>query len=258
VLLGAGDDELFLPSHLVPTGAGIGRRIEVFVYADRDGKPQATTRVPAAVLGEFAWLPCVSVTSAGAYLNWGIPKDLYVPPDEQDPPMVEGQRYVACVCLDRKGEKLIGSTRLSKHFDYEVGEVESGDEVDLLVYGRSSAGVQVVVDQRHRGLIHCSDLYRELSVGTELRGFVDGVRHDHRLDIVLTRRGLDGITDAQQVLLQALERAGGSLALHDRSPPAEIERALGMSKKAFKRAAGSLYKQRRIVIDDTGIRLLED
>ncbi|MEM9455604.1 MAG: S1-like domain-containing RNA-binding protein [Myxococcota bacterium] len=257
VLLGAGEHSLFLPSHLVAADVDVGDRIEVFVYADREGAPQATTREPKAVLGEFACLRCVSVTTAGAYLAWGVPKDLYVPPDEQTSAMVEGRSYVVVVCLDRKGERLIGSAHLAKHFDYDVEDVESEDEVDLLVYGHTDAGVQVVVDQRHRGLIHHSDVFRRLSKGDELRGYVHKVRHDNRLDIVLTRRGLNGIQDAQATILEALKAAGGSLPLHDRSSPDEIERALGMSKKAFKRGVGGLYKAKRILIGKSGISLVE-
>jgi predicted RNA-binding protein (virulence factor B family) len=255
VMLDAGDRELFLPSHQVPQGAEVGTRIEVFVYADKEGQPQATTKQPHARVGEFAYLPCVSVTRAGAFLAWGIPKDLYVPPDEQEVPMREGRSYVVYVGLDHTGERLIGSSRLAAHFDYDVEDIEQGDEVDLLVYGHTDAGVQVVVDQRHRGLVHGTNVFRELRIGSELTGFVDAVRHDNRLDISLHRRGLDGITDAQEVILAALKAAGGSLPLHDRSPPAEIERALGMSKKAFKRGVGGLYKARKIVIEDGGIRL---
>lgn len=257
VLLGAGERGLFLPSHLVAADVDVGHRIEVFVYADREGAPQATTREPKAVLGEFACLPCVSVTGAGAFLGWGVPKDLFVPPDEQTSPMVQGRRYVVVVCLDRKGERLIGSAHLAKHFDYDVEDIESEDEVDLLVYGHTDAGVQVVVDQRHRGLIHHSDVFRRLSKGDELRGYVREVRHDNRLDIVLTRRGVNGIQDAQTTILAALKAAGGSLPLHDRSSPGEIERALGMSKKAFKRGVGGLYKAKRILLGKSGISLVE-
>lgn len=256
VLLDAGDDRLFLPSHLLEPTVALGDRIEVFVYTDGEGAPQATTHVPAAVLGQFAYLRCVATTRSGAYLDWGVPKDLYVPPDQQTTRMVEGRSYVVVVCLDRKGERLMGSAELGPHFDYEVEDVESGDEVDLLVYGRTDAGIQVVVDQRHRGLIHHGNVHRPLPIGSELRGFVDQVRHDNRLDITLTRRGVDGMQDAQETILAALKAAGGSLALHDRSSPQAIERALGISKKAFKRGVGGLYKARRIVIDEHGIRLV--
>ena len=256
VLLGAGDRELFLPSHLLEPNVAVGDRIEVFVYTDGEGAPQATTWRPAATLGEIAYLKCVSVTRAGAYLDWGVPKDLYVPPDQQTTRMVEGRRYVVAVCLDRKGERLMGSAHVAEHFDYDVEDVSPGDEVDLLVYGRSEAGIQVVVNRRHRGLVHNSDVYRKLTVGTQLRGFVDNVRHDNRLDISLTRRGMEGMQDAQEVILAALKAAGGSLPLHDGSSPQAIERALGMSKKAFKRGVGGLYKARKIVIEEGGIRLV--
>jgi predicted RNA-binding protein (virulence factor B family) len=257
VLLGAAGRDLFLPSHLAPEGVAIGHRLEVFIYVDRDAAPQATTAVPAAVLDEFAYLQCVSVTRAGAYLSWGVPKDLYVPPDEQETPMVEGTGYVAVVCLDRMGERLIASSSLNRHFDYDVEKVQIDDEVDLLVYGHMGAGVQVVVDRRHRGLIHQADVYSKLAIGTELRGRVHQIREDNRLDIVLTRPGVAGIEDAQEVILAALKQAGGSLPLHDRSEPKDISRALGMSKKAFKRGVGGLYKAKRIVIHDDGISLID-
>jgi predicted RNA-binding protein (virulence factor B family) len=256
VLLDAGDRNLFLPSHLLPPDVAIGHRIEVFVYTDGEGAPQATTWVPKVTLGGFAYLKCVAVTRAGAYLDWGVPKDLYVPPDQQTTRMVEGRSYVVVVCLDRKGERLMGSAHVAQHFDYDVEDVEQGDEVDLLVYGQTDAGVQVVVDQRHRGLIHRSDLHRKLPVGSELRGYVKQVRHDNRLDITLDRGGMEGMKDAQEVILAALKAAGGSLPLHDRSSPQEIARALGISKKAFKRGAGGLYKAKRIVIDEHGISLV--
>jgi uncharacterized protein len=256
VLLGAGERDLFLPSHLVAADVAVGHSIEVFVYSDGEGAPQATTWQPAAILGEIAYLRCVSVTRAGAYLDWGVPKDLYVPPDQQLTRMIEGRRYVVAVCLDRKGERLMGSAHVAEHFDYDVEHVAAGDEVDLLVYGRTDAGVQVVVDRRHRGLIHHTNVYRKLPIGTALRGFVDQVRPDNRLDITLTRHGVEGMKDAEATILAALAAAGGSLPLHDGSSPQAIERALGMSKKAFKRGVGGLYKARKIVIEAGGIRLV--
>ena len=256
VQLSAGRRQLFLPTHLVPTNAEVGSLVDVFVYADHEGQPQATTHVPVAVVGEFAYCECVAVTRAGAFVKWGIPKDLYVPPDEQVQRMVEGRSYVVAVCLDKKGERPIGSTDLARHYDYDVGHLEPDDDVDLLVVGPTDAGVAVVVERRYRGLIHHNELHRTLRPGDELRGFIRNVRHDNRLDIALSRRGLDAITDAQTVIVEALKAAGGFLPLHDKSSPSEIERALGLSKKAFKRGAGGLYKARRITIEDAGIRLV--
>ncbi len=257
VLLDANGLDLFLPSHLTPDDVRVGDPIEVFIYCDHDGAPAATTWVPAATLGQFAHLKCVAVTQAGAYLDWGVPKDLYVPPDRQVTRMVEGRSYVVAVCLDLKGERLIGSAQLAKHFDYDVEDVEPDQEVQLLVHGHSDAGVQVVVDQRYRGLIHRSEVHRSLSVGAKLPGYIRRVRDDNRLDIALSRRGAGGILDARDVILAALNEAGGTLALHDKSPPEDIKRVLGMSKKAFKRGTGSLYKARKIVIDERGISLVE-
>lgn len=247
----------FLPSRLAPSSVVVGQRVRVFAYLDRHGETQVTIQRPAATLGQFAYLECVSMLRAGAYLDWGMPKDLYVPVEEQEARMVEGRKYVVVVCTDPTGEHLFASARLTRHFDYDVDDVCLDDEVDLLVYGHGEAGVQVVVNQRHRGMIHHSQAYRPLRVGDELRGYVSQVREDNRLDIVLARRGVEGIVDARAHILDALRAAGGRLALHDNSSPHEIKQALGMSKKAFKRGVGGLYKARRITIDDQGITLVE-
>lgn len=256
VLLDGFGTDLFLPMHQCDDDVAVGDVVRVFVYVDHDGAPQATTHEPLVTVGEFAYCKCVSVTQAGAYLEWGIPKDLYAPPAEQTKPMKEGQRYVVAVCLDRKGERLIASGQLSKHFDYDVSALGVDDEVELLVYAHSELGALVVVNRRHRGLIHNSDVYGRLPVGSKHRGFVRVVRDDNRLDVVLSRRGVAGIRDAEATILAALQRAGGTLDLHDRSPPEKIERALGLSKKAFKRAVGGLYKAGRVTLGKERITLV--
>ncbi len=254
-LLGAHGRDLLIPREQLPANALVGQRLRVFIYVDRDGLPQATTTAPAAALGGFARMRCAAITQAGAYMDWGLPKDLYIPPYEQAQRMELGHDYVVTVCLDRRKERLIGSTHLASHFDYDVRAVLEDDEVELLVYGSNDAGIQVVVDQRHRGLVHHSDVYGRMPVGAVRTGYVRQIRDDNRLDIALKPRGKAGMLDAQDTVLQALEAAGGFLPLHDRSDPAEIERALGMSKKAFKRGVGGLYKARRIVLQDGGIAL---
>ena len=255
ITLRAPDRTLVLPAREAPAQAKAGDSLRVFVYEGRDGTPQATTVPPAAALGEFACMRCVSVTKAGAYMDWGLPKDLYVPPFEQAQPIEEGREYVVFVTLDRKRERLIGSTHVATHLDYDVEDVEIDQQVDLLVYGKIDAGVQVVVDQRHRGLVHHSDVYAPMRVGEQHTGYVREIRDDNRLDIRLKRRGKAGMLDAQATVLQALEAAGGFLPLHDRSDPAEIKRHLGMSKKAFKKGVGTLYKARTIVLRVDGIAL---
>jgi len=258
VLLDAGDRDLFLPTHLTPAKSAVGDVIEVFIYVDGEGEPQATTRQPAATAGEVAVLECVGTTRDGAYLAWGVPKDLYVPPSERDRPIVVGRRYVTAILVDDRGQRLIGSTRIAHHLDYDVSAIAIDQEVEVLVFGHIDAGVQVVVNKRHRGLVHATKVHQHLPVGSRHRGFVRNIREDNRLDIELTRRGAAGAEDAQAVILEALDKAGGSLPLHDKSPPEAIARALGLSKKAFKRGAGGLYKARRIVIDKQGIHLVSN
>lgn len=250
-----GLEELVLPTAEVPEDAAAGDRVRVFVHHGRDGILTATTTTPAAPLGGFAPMRCAAVTKAGAYMDWGLPKDLYVPPHEQAQRMQEGETYVVVVCMDRKKERLIGSTHLASHLDYDVRSVLVDDEVELLVYGRNDAGFQVVVDQRHRGLVHHSDVYGPMDIGTARTGWVRNIRDDNRLDIRLKQRGKAGMLDARDTVLEALKTAGGSLPLHDRSTPAEIERHLGMSKKAFKKAIGLLYKARTIELQPNGITL---
>lgn len=257
VLLDGGERELFLPDHLTPEGSDVGASIEVFVYTDKEGEPQATTHRPAAVVGEAAYLECVATTRAGAFFAWGLPKDLYVPPQEQEHRVQEGRWYVVVVCVDAKGERLIGSTRVARHLDYDVDHLELDQEVELLVYGQIDAGVQVVVDRRHRGLVHGSTVRQPLPVGSTHVGYVREVREDNRIDVELTRRGRAGDQDAEALILSALVEAGGHLPLHDRSRPAEIVARLGISKKAFKRACGGLYKKRRITLGPDGIALME-
>jgi len=256
VLLDGGDDELFLPDHLAPERVAVGDRIEVFLYSGKDGEPQATTHVPAAEVGEVAFLRCVSTTAQGAFFDWGVPKDLYVPPTEHEAPITEGQSYAVVVLVDAKGEQLIGSTRVTRYLDYDVEHLEMDQEVELLVFGQIEAGVQVVVDRRHRGLVHRSTIRQPLPIGSQHVGYVRGVREDNRIDVALTRRGKAAVQDAETVILEALVEAGGHLPLNDRSPPATISEALGLSKKAFKRACGGLYKKRRITLGPDGITLV--
>ena len=255
VLLGSESEPIPLPLEEAPEE--LGDRVRVFVYADRDGAWRATTRRPHATLGGFACMRCVAVTRAGAFMDWGLDKDLYIPPHAQAQRIIEGKDYVVSVQLDRKQERLIGTTHLASYFDYDVAHLREGNAVTILVYGHTEAGVQVVVDQRHRGLVHHDDTRGPMPIGTERTAYIRNIRGDNRLDIVLERRSKAGILDVQDVIHDALVAAGGSLPLHDRSTPAEIERRLGMSKKAFKRGVGGLYKARRIVLRDDGIALAE-
>ena len=252
----AGEDVL-LPGRLVPEGARVGDVLRVFVPTDSEDRPVLTTEEPAALLGEFALLEVVDLSEHGAFLDWGLDKDLFAPFGEQVRKLAVGDRMVFRVCLDERTGRLFAASRLAPHFDYDVSAVRAGDEVELLVYGQNEIGALVVVDGRHTGLVYRNEAFRPLRVGDALTGWVKQVREDNKLDIRLQRSGRAAIDDAEEVILEALRAGGGWLALHDKSPPEQIRAELRMSKKAFKRALGGLYKARRVALEEGGVRLLD-
>lgn len=259
LVLGRDGDEVLLPfgqaeERLPP----VGERLRVFVYTDSEDRPIATLRKPHATVGEIAYLECVDLSEHGAFLDWGLDKDLFAPFGEQHARLRVGRHYVVAVALHERTGRVFGASKLARYFDYDVEDVQAGDEVDLLVYHLNEHGAQVVVDGRHAGLVYEAESHRPLRIGDELRGFVKQVRHDNKLDIQLQRQGKQGRDDAQQAILDALEDGDGFLGLHDGSSPEDISRELDMSKKAFKRAVGGLYKARRIELLDDGIRLLDE
>ena len=193
-------------------------------------------------------------------MDWGLPKDLFVPFALQHQRMVAGRRYVVHVGWDGRGERLVGSSKLSPYFDYDASELQLGDEVDLLVFGVSELGAQVVVDQCYAGMIFTDATFRPIRVGEALRGYVARVRADNRVDVTLSPPNAKASAQrdqAQTAILAALSAAGGFLPLHDKSSPAAIEELLGMSKKVFKRAVGGLYKAEKLQLQPDGIRLLD-
>lgn len=259
-VLGDAPETAFLPRSLASDQVAEGRQVRVFLFYGGGGEVLASMRPPKALLGEFAYLECVSVSDVGAFMDWGLPKDLLVPYALQHQPLVEGQGYVVFVDWDRRGERIVGSTRLGPHFDYDTSDLQRGDAVDVLVYACTPSGAQVVVDQRYAGFIHLDATARPLEVGETLSAFVARVRNDNRLDITLSPPAAREVFGdaAQDTILLALEGAGGFLPLHDKSDPEAIFSALGLSKKVFKRSVGGLYKARRIVLESDGIRLLEE
>lgn len=256
--LGSEQEEVLLPGKYVPEGAEIGQSLRVFVYNDSEDRPVATTREPKAVLGDFALLEVVDLSPHGAFLDWGLDKDLFAPFKQQMRRLELGDKLVFAVSLDERSNRVIASSQLRTFFDYDVSAVQPDDEVSLLVYDENALGWLVVVDGRHTGIVYKNEASRELRVGDSLTGYVKLVRPDNKLDIRLQRTGPAAIGDATQALLNALRENGGSLPLHDKSPPDQIRAQLAMSKKAFKRALGGLYKARRVELLPDGVKLLEE
>jgi uncharacterized protein len=239
--------EVLLPHKLGPSDLKVGDTISVFVYTDSEDRPVATTQKPLAQVGDFACLKVVHVNDHGAFLDWGLDKDLFVPRSEQHIPMRVGQSYVVAVFLDGVTERVAAASRLGPFFDYDVSGIAVGKAVDLLVYDENEVGTLVIVDDRYSGMIHRSELFQQLRIGDRLPGFVANVREDNKLDIRLRRTGQGGQQDASTTILEALHAAGGTLSLGDKSPPEEIAERLGLSKKAFKAAVGALYKSGQVV-----------
>jgi predicted RNA-binding protein (virulence factor B family) len=258
ITLGEGDDQVFMPARSVPEGTALGDVLRVFVYSDSDDRPTATTRQPYAIAGQYAYLECVDTSHHGAFMDWGLDKDLFVPWSEQYNEMRVGQKYVVMISVDELTNRVMARSMLRDTFDADTRGFELDQEVSLLVYNFNEFGTQVVVDGRYSGLVYHNETFSRLAEGQELRGYVKEIREDGRLDVRLQRTGRAGTSDAQAVVLAAMEEAGGFLPIHDKSPPQYIKRHLAMSKKAFKRAIGALYKQRRIVITERGIELIKE
>lgn len=250
-----GDEELFLPHREVPDGTEVGQVIRVFVYSDSEGQPLVTTAEPAGEVGELVVLRCVDTHDHGAFMAWGLGKDLLVPWNLQHVPLEVGDVAVTALFLDQR-DRITGSTKLAGYLDRDVNRFRPGQEVDLLVYGEHDRGTQVIVDGRYAGLLFDNETFRPLAMGDRLRGWVKQARPDGKLDVSLQPPGRAAIDSAQEMVLAALRDNEGFLPLHDRSPPEAIQRALRMSKKRFKKAIGGLYKQRLIQLEDEGIRLV--
>jgi predicted RNA-binding protein (virulence factor B family) len=250
----AGAERALLPKREVPESLVPGDKVTVFVYNDHAGEPVATLREPLAEVGECALMKVRQVNSYGAFLDWGLFKELLVPPREQPEPMKPGRRYVVKVRLDRQGRPL-GTARIEQSLVNVDVDLQEGQEVDLLVWRFTPLGARVVINQRYDGLLYRDEIGNRLNYGDRLTGYVKKVRGDGKIDVTLNRGGRGEIDQARDRILAAIEAGGGFLPLHDGSSPDEIGAALGMSKKLFKKALGGLYKAGAVELLDRGVRL---
>ena len=253
--LDAEDEKVLLARSECPPELCPEAEIEVFIYLERGNRRCATTRFPIAQIGEFALLQCRAVGPHGAFLDWGLPKDLLVPFAEQAGKMLEGRRYLVRICHDA-ANRPIGSSRLEKFLELENSDLREGEEVDLLLWTFTDLGAKVIVNNRYQALLYRDDLPRGLKCGDRISGYVQRIRPDGRIDVTLRRPGLAGVRDAREVVLDALAE-DGFLPLGDQSPPEQIRNRLGLSKKVFKKALGGLYKDGLIELGDLETRLRE-
>ena len=231
---------------------------EVFVYADGPKRLRATTQKPYATAGQFAKLRVKSNTSSGAFLDWGLQKDLLVPKKEQHARMEEGRSYVVFVFLDQKTNRIAASAKLDKFFSLQPPDYTEGQEVDLIIYDSTEMGYKAVINNAHGGMIYKNEVFRKLHPGEQLKGYIKKIRHDGKIDLSLQQPGYQKVDAVSRSILKIIKKHGGSLAVTDKTPPEEVYTLFGVSKKTFKKAIGALYKKRLIRLDTNGIKLSDD
>lgn len=249
-------NEVLLPNRYVPENFKIWDKIDVFVYLDNEERPVATTDLPYIKLNDFGLLRCNQVTDYGAFLDWGLVKELFCPFKEQAYKMKPGGWYLVYCYLDEKTNRLVASSKTNRFLDNRELTVSEFDEVDLIVSHPSDIGMNVIVNKVHSGLIYKDAIFQDLSVGDKLKGIVKKIRPGNKLDITLGQIGYRNIEPNAQIIMSYLEDNSGFLNLTDKSSPEQIKEQLQMSKKNFKKAVGTLYKQRLIEIKEDGIYLV--
>ena len=249
-------NEVLLPNRYVPKSFKIWDKLDVFVYLDNEERPVAVTDKPHIKVNEFGMLRCNQVTQHGAFLDWGLLKELFCPFKEQAFKMKSGGWYLVYCYIDEETGRLVASSKTNRFLDNKNLTVKQFDEVDLIVSHPSEIGMNVIVNKKHSGLIFKDEIFKDLSIGDRLKGYVKKIRPDNKLDIVLGQIGYRNIEPNAETIMQELEDNGGYLNLTDKSDPEDIKEVLQMSKKNFKKAVGTLYKKRLIEIKEDGIYLL--
>jgi len=249
------DNDVLLPTKYIPQGSEIGDQISVFLYLDSEDRIIATTLKPLLELHEFGLLRVNQVSHFGAFLEWGIEKDLFVPFKEQHLKMEESKSYIVYLYLDEATNRLVASSRIKRFLEFEVVIVYEGDEVDLLIHSTTELGKNVIVNDTYSGLIYKNDIVRPLRFGEKCKGFVTKVRPDGKLDIALEKPGFEKLESNSQRLLDIIKSNNGKLFLTDKSDPDRIREEVGMSKKTFKAAVGILYKLRMIQLKEDHIAI---
>ena len=256
VYLNGGDDgEILLPSRYVPENCKPGDVLNVFIYLDNEERLIATTLQPLVQVGEFACLEVAWVNEYGAFLDWGLMKDLFVPFREQKMKMQKGHRYVVHAHVDEDSYRIMASAKVERYLSKDFPEYQPGEEVEVMVWQKTDLGYKVIVDNRFGGLVYRKEIFKALEPGMRMPAFVRQVREDGKIDLTLQKDGLQKVGDFSEILLQYIKDHDGFTPLNDKSAAEEIYDAFGVSKKTFKKAVGDLYKKRLVVLVEDGIRL---
>ncbi len=257
VFLTDGTDEVLLPKKNLTPEMEIGTEVEVFIYKDSEDRTIATVQRPFAVVGEFAYLLVKEVNTIGAFLDWGLEKDLLVPFREQDKLLEAGKRYVVYIYVDKLTKRIAASAKINRYAKNEEIALAENEEVDLLIFKKTELGYGAIINNLYQGLIYKNEVFTELTIGDKRKAWIKAIREDGKIDLRLQKVGFELSDDAQELIMQKLKEKGGFLALHDGSDPQLITKELGMSKKTFKKAIGGLFKFKLITIEGEGIRLVQ-
>ena len=252
---GGEGEEILLPKRFVPNGLNDGDEVEVFIYHDSDNRLVATTQKPLGIVGDIVMLNVVSVTKQGAFLDWGLMKDLFVPLSQQESRMQVGHSYLVKIYIDEQTGRVAATERISRFLsNYEL-TVKEMEPVDLVVYQLTDIGYKVIINNKHLGVLHYNDVFKELEVGDKEKGFVKKILPENKIDVMLGERGYKRVETETDKVLRLLEENDGYLPYHDKSDPEDIYEFFGMSKKTFKMIVGALYKQKKITLEQSGIKL---
>lgn len=250
--------EILLPNKYVPVGLEMGEKVDVFIYTDSEDRIIATTLEPKIKLNSLAFLKAIDVNSFGAFFDWGMEKDLLVPFAEQANPVRGGVRYLVYLYKDEVTNRLVGSTKIGKFIKQNELEIKSGEEVDLLVSGETEIGYKVIVNGKHYGMVFKNEVFKPIKLGDRLKGYLQRVRKDNKLDITLNSSKLTDVEVLANKIYERLLKEKGAINISDKSAPEVIYAEFQVSKKAFRRAVGMLYSERKITINPQSIVLVED
>jgi hypothetical protein len=247
--------EILMPIRYVPKDLKIGDTVDVFVYLDSEDRIIATTEKPFAEVGDFALLEVVSVSSIGAFLDWGLMKDLFIPFREQKQKMEVGYSYVIYIYVDIQSGRIVGSAKVENFLDKTPPEFTEGQEVNLIIYTQTDIGYKAIINNTHTGVLFDSDVFRTLHRGEHIKGYIKKIRPDQKIDLLLDKPGYEKVDELSKKILEKLKEEMGFIALSDKSPADDIYDMFGISKKNFKKAIGALYKVRMITLEENGIKL---
>ncbi len=252
------EGEVFMPPSMAPTGLEVNQQIRAFVYLDTKANMVATSKLPSAVVGEYALMKVVDVQEFGAFFDWGIEKDLLVPGNEQKVKVKSDEYYIVRVCLEEESDRIYGTTKIGRYIKNSKCDLHAGNKVSIVPAQKSDLGYRVIINKKFIGMIYSNEIYSDIQVGNNYEGVIKKIRSDGLVDVSLQSLGVKNLVDAKNKIIDMLVKGGGKSNLSDKSSPADIKQMLGMSKKTFKNAIGMLYRERKIVINRDGIELVHD